>query len=339
MGQCRSDHRGGDAFNYVVGLFYSDTTTELNEYRGLIPALLDIDVIPDTATYDAYAHANWKVLDETTIVGGLRFNYDSISYKLNQYAYSGAKNPGAIYSAGSSDSTAVVGDIGIKQQITPDATVYFTYTRGYAPEVYNTAFYLAQPGTLTPVAQESIDSFEIGTKGRYFDGTLQVNAALFDTVYNNFQIETYTNIVGAAFGLLTLSSAGAAESKGAPLTIMRSLPIIRAGRAGGREATRPRSPAPAPITRLTIPGRRTSRAKRCPTRQRSSSIFPSINRSRWEICRTSWISAAMFRTAPGRRCRPIRIPTRSNGVTRCSICAPESQPTTAIMGCRSLSRT
>jgi iron complex outermembrane receptor protein len=205
-----------DRFNYVAGLFYSDDRTQLHEIRPFFPALLNSVITPDTSTYDAYFHGNFKLLENTTLTGGVRFNHDALKYTIDQLAYNPGTGPiSPIYSAGSSDSNAIVGDIGVKQQITPEADVYFTYTRGYAPEVYNTAYYLTTPGTLQPVSQEHINSFELGSKGRYFDGKVLFNASLFDTVYQNYQIQTYIPVPGAAAGILDLTSAGEAETRGA----------------------------------------------------------------------------------------------------------------------------
>jgi len=62
--------------------------------------------------------------------------------------------------------------------------VYFTYARGYSPGAYNTAQALIAPGLLgagTPgaptlgyVPNETINHFEIGSKGTYLDDTLTV---------------------------------------------------------------------------------------------------------------------------------------------------------------------
>lgn len=208
-----------DRFNYVAGLFYSDDRTNLHEIRPFFPALLNSEITPETSTYDAYVHANFKLLDNTTLTGGMRVNFDSLKYTIDQHAYNPGSGPVApIFSSGSSDSSAVVGDIGIKQQVTPEANVYFTYTRGYAPEAYNTAYYLTEPGTLQPVNQEKINSFELGSKGRYFDGKVLFNASLFDTIYSNYQIQTYVSVPGAVAGILDLTSAGEAETRGAEIS-------------------------------------------------------------------------------------------------------------------------
>jgi iron complex outermembrane receptor protein len=240
-----------DQFNYVAGVFYSDTNTDESYFRTLPPAALNFDVTPDTATYDVYGHANWKALPDTlpdtTLVFGARYNLDRLKYTYNQVLYA----PGAVaaaapnkfipgpacadpagdlipcYSAGSSTKSAIVGDISIKQQLNPDVMAYIKYSHGYAPSAYNTAATLGfYPGTtkvmpLEPVNQEKIDSFEIGTKGAYFDHRLRVDADAFDTIYSNFQIQTYLNGEGIS-PPLALIAAAEAETRGVEVNVTAS---------------------------------------------------------------------------------------------------------------------
>jgi iron complex outermembrane receptor protein len=114
----------------------------------------------------------------------------------------------------------VVGDISLKQQITPTVTVFGTYARGYAPKAYNTAgtMTLANP-QLDLVGQTSIDHFEIGTKGRYFGNKLAVDVSAFDTTYHNYQIQVYQTS-GAIDPPLVLTSAGELETKGVEAQIV-----------------------------------------------------------------------------------------------------------------------
>ena len=97
----------------------------------------------------------------------------------------------AALSTGSDNSSAVVGDISVQQQFTPNVMGYATYARGYSPRVYNTAGELTSDAPLTPVGQEHINHFEIGTKGIYLDHSLTLNVAIFDTIYTNYQINTH----------------------------------------------------------------------------------------------------------------------------------------------------
>ncbi len=227
------------AFSYVVGLFYSDTTVNLVEFRGLPPAALDLTVVPDTATYDVYGRVTWKVLENTKVIAGLRFNYDDLSYKYTQTTYATAGGPPLFtppiscaycYSNGSNTSSALIGDVTLQQQISPDSMAYFKYSRGYAPKAYNTSAWLTcaniydvtcagtgtyrQAATLTPVAQESINSFEVGSKGTYFDNKLSLNVDAFYTDYKNFQVQVQSVVPGLINPPLILTTAGEADTKG-----------------------------------------------------------------------------------------------------------------------------
>jgi iron complex outermembrane receptor protein len=211
------------AFSYIIGAFYSDTKVNQTYYRNLPPALENLRGIPDTATYDLYGRATWKVLEKTTLIAGLRFNYDDLSYYDNQIAYAGTNSCSNCSVDVSDSSTALVGDITVQQQLAPHSMAYFKYSRGYAPKAYNAAAWLtlsdpANPSSAPvkpqPVAQEHIDSFELGSKGTYLDGTLGLNVAAFDTIYKDFQIQVFSNVAGVINPPLILEAAGEAETKG-----------------------------------------------------------------------------------------------------------------------------
>ena len=92
---------------------------------------------------------------------------------------------------------------------------YVSYSRGYSPIAYNTSQVLTSNASQTPVGTESINSFEIGTKGSYLDHTLNFNADIFDTIYNNYQIQSYAYAPGELTPPLNLSSVGKAQTRGA----------------------------------------------------------------------------------------------------------------------------
>jgi iron complex outermembrane recepter protein len=199
--------------NYVAGLFFSDSKVDLVTARTFTPAETDYDVESTTKTYDIYGRATYKFPSATSLIAGLRFNHDVLSYTYDQL------DGGGIHTANSDNSNAVVGDIGVQQQLAPHSMVYATYSRGYAPRVFNTGVYsggnAAAPSAPLPItAQEHIDNFEIGSKGMYFDQRLQLNAALFYTVYKDYQVQTSESIPGQVAPILGLTPAGKARTEG-----------------------------------------------------------------------------------------------------------------------------
>jgi iron complex outermembrane recepter protein len=121
---------------------------------------------------------------------------------------------GPYYSTGSSSQNTLVGDITLKQQFTSNVMGYASYSRGYSPAAYNTSAVLFSNDTMAPVGKESINSYELGVKGTYLDRTLTLNADVFDTIYSNYQIQSYSAVAGAITPPLQLESVGKAETRG-----------------------------------------------------------------------------------------------------------------------------
>jgi iron complex outermembrane receptor protein len=200
--------------SWLAGVFYSDTNVDEFYVRSLPPAALDVHVVPDTKTSDLYARSTWKFTPTTSLVTGLRFNHDEISNRYNQYASAGVSPP--VYaSISSNDSNTVVGDVALKQQFTDKVMGYLSYSRGYSPEAYNTSAVLTSNAPQTPVGKESINSYELGVKGSFFDRTLSLDADIFDTVYTDYQIQSYAYQPGELTPPLNLSSVGKAQTRGA----------------------------------------------------------------------------------------------------------------------------
>ena len=197
------------AFSWLAGFFYSNTTVNEHGLRTFPAAPVDSFVVPTTTTYDLYGRSTLKVTPSTSLIAGLRFNHDVIGYRIDQLA-----SPQAYHSSGSATDNALLGDIAVKQQLTPDVMGYASYSRGYAPAAYNTAAQLTSNDALSPVSRENVDGFEIGTKGRYLNGSLIVNADLFDTTYRDYQIQSYSYAAGVLSPTLTLASAGGARTRG-----------------------------------------------------------------------------------------------------------------------------
>jgi iron complex outermembrane receptor protein len=199
-------------FSWLSGFFYSDNTVDEHGLRNFPAAPVDSFVVPTTATYDLYARSTLKVTPSTSLITGLRFNHDVISYRIDQLA-----PPPAYHSAGSAENNSLVGDMAFKEQLTGDVMSYLSYSRGYSPAAYNTSANLTSNASLAPVSRENIDSFEIGTKGSYLDGRLILNADLFDTTYRNYQIQSYSYTPGVLSPPLTLASVGRAQTRGLEL--------------------------------------------------------------------------------------------------------------------------
>ena len=220
-------------FSYVAGLFYSDNKVALQLKRDLFPALDNTDVRPDTKSTALYARSTWKFTPSNSLITGLRYNNDKVSYDYTQLSYmiSFPPPPGQppnlatpnLSQSRSDSETTLVGDVALQHHYSKDVMTYVSYSRGYAPAVFNLAEPLLQDAVTNEVLPVSlakksdIDSFEVGTKGAYLNNRLTLNADLFYTKYKNFQVQAVVPN-GSVNPPSKLVNAGA-ETKGVELTI------------------------------------------------------------------------------------------------------------------------
>jgi iron complex outermembrane receptor protein len=197
--------------SYVAGLFYSDVRVPHTALRDWVANPVDFTQQSVSKTTDLYGRATWTVSPGTSVLAGLRVNYDEISYTM---AERDAVCPGCT-SASSEKSTTWVGDVGVRQKLGGDSMAYLTYSRGYKPGVYNLADTLKSSAPLVPVDKESIDHFELGSKSTFMNRRLTLNAALYNTTYKNFQVQTFDN--SQLLAPIMLTNAGKARTRGLEL--------------------------------------------------------------------------------------------------------------------------
>ncbi|TNE43485.1 MAG: TonB-dependent receptor, partial [Sphingomonadales bacterium] len=85
---------------------------------------------------------------------------------------------------------------GLDYQLTDDALIYASYSRGFKSGGFNGRG--GTPGALGPYDEESVDAFEIGLKADWFDNALRTNLALFHSKYDDLQRTIIRNLPGSA---------------------------------------------------------------------------------------------------------------------------------------------
>lgn len=113
---------------------------------------------------------------------------------------------------------ATTGTLNIAYRISPELNTYASYSRGYKSGGYN----FDRAGFTTPATpnaadlafvEETVDAYEFGLKGEFFDRSLRANLAVFHQAFEGFQLIEYT---GVSFVVRSLSQV---ISKGAELEV------------------------------------------------------------------------------------------------------------------------
>lgn len=191
-----SDDLGG--FDFLLGAFASkvdvDTTFQRRQVFLTGPRSGQFSGSTTSTNVAAFASANIDLTPNTQLFGGLRVLHETLKWGA-------VRDPSQVLVAGdsplagatgtaanfkdSTDDTAVVGKIGVRQAIGDLGNAYASYARGYKGKGFNLIF-ATQP-TDQSVNPEISDAFEIGAKIQTADRRLSLNAALFYTKYDGYQ--------------------------------------------------------------------------------------------------------------------------------------------------------
>jgi outer membrane receptor protein involved in Fe transport len=176
------------------------------------------DYINNTAAHDRqialFGDATYAILPTLKFELGLRFAWTHFDYfNLNDGPQDLLDNGGVPATAsGSENETPFTPKFGLTWQITPDDMLYGTISKGYRiggatpplPEV-------ACGGTFpTEYNSDSVWSYEVGAKGRFFDRSVQASLSLFYITWNNIQQAVYVPTCGIQY----TTNVGNAISKG-----------------------------------------------------------------------------------------------------------------------------
>jgi iron complex outermembrane receptor protein len=148
--------------------------------------LFDTNVVRNT-TYALYANLNFKLTDWLSLEGGLRQNWDSKSLDpVHLRIASGVyiAPPGSHFAT---DFKSFTPRFGIKADVSRDLNFYASYSKGFKSGGFN-ARPLVSIAEINLYQPESVGSYEIGMKSRWFDRHLVLNVAAFSANYKNIQL-------------------------------------------------------------------------------------------------------------------------------------------------------
>ncbi|MDQ1153643.1 TonB-dependent receptor [Brevundimonas sp. SORGH_AS_0993] len=144
-------------------------------------------------SWAAYFQGAYTLTDHLTLTAGLRYNSDDYSGASDNYSGGVSKQTSGSHLQPSPrpglSTEEVTGKLSLDYQFTPTNLLYASYTRGYKPGGLNGA---SDSGTAwqsikATYQPETVDSFEIGSKNRFHDNTIQLNASAFLYDYKNMQ--------------------------------------------------------------------------------------------------------------------------------------------------------
>ena len=216
------------AFSYVAGLYYIDQNISTNRdgtFTGLffgrpaanserIPTIVDVDA----KGWAAYFNGTWRVTENVEINAGLRYTYDEkdIDFFLpNPTGFAGVLDmTGQAPYRDSYDASDVTPKVGVNWFVNENVMIYGTYSEGFKSGGFNVDF--IQTLQELPYNEETAQSVEVGVKSTLWDGRVRLNLAVFDTTFEDFQVQQFQQI-SPTVSRIAISNAAEANSQGVEL--------------------------------------------------------------------------------------------------------------------------
>jgi iron complex outermembrane receptor protein len=191
--------RPGAVLDWVAGLYYiwqqsSQYIVEL-ENSGPEPASFDIPPpsgpSPAHVSYEEYStilrnsyspffQGTYHLSDRLRFTGGARYNHDAYDGHAGFYYAPQARVPGF-------SSHVLTGKAEVDYDLTAGEMLYASWTRGYKPGGINNTWDSDAVLLKQFFQPEIATSYEVGSKNRFLEGRLSLNAAGFFYVYRDMQ--------------------------------------------------------------------------------------------------------------------------------------------------------
>lgn len=177
--QLKSDNDGG--FNWITGVFYwhNKARTQLD-----IPQIAFlVDNMLTTKSVAVFGEVNYAFSDKTKFTVGLRYTKDKRTLEGDSSAGPFLSSYSQRKSFDKFTYRAV-----LDHHFTDNTMAYISYNRGFRSGVFNTAIF----APADPVNSETLDAFEFGVKGDYFDRMLRLNLSTFLYKYKDQIVQVPT---------------------------------------------------------------------------------------------------------------------------------------------------
>ncbi len=196
--------------NYVFGLYYyKDDGYTINPHEFFFGT--------DSSQYGfgadakaAYTQLDWHATDKLTLSAGLRYTTeDKKTWRFKSVTGLGAPIPFVKADKSFSDTTPMAN---IAYAFNDNLNVYLKYSEGFKSGGFQGEAASAAEAVI-PLKPEKQQTWELGAKSTWLDGTLQLNAAIFHNAIEDMHVTQFSGLPGVSY----VRNAGEAKVKGVEL--------------------------------------------------------------------------------------------------------------------------
>lgn len=185
---------GTGPLQWVAGLYYYKDKAKYDRLfveQGNAPAFHFLDAALDTEAYAVFVDGTYEVADRLFVTLGARYNHEKVDEKFASIL-SNFEPTTASVSFNNFSPRAI-----LRYELTPSASVYASYNRGYKAGTLN-----ASGLSTDPVRPENINAYEVGFKMSRPGTRFEIAGYYYD-----FQDLQFTSYVGATSRLTNAATA------------------------------------------------------------------------------------------------------------------------------------
>ncbi len=211
--ELRLASNGDGALGYQAGVFFFDERIRIGSLDFPTPTSTSPDVTvlqrQKSTAFGLFGSLTYKLSDQFSVGGGLRYNKDKRDYSNSRTGFFGAIGTGAA----KVDEDNVTWDANVRYTPSDDLNLYARVARGYrAPSIQGRALFefVSVQNSISTAKSETINSYEVGLKSKLADNRVRFNLAGFYYRLNNAQLTA----VGGASNAARLLNAAAVDGYG-----------------------------------------------------------------------------------------------------------------------------
>jgi iron complex outermembrane receptor protein len=180
-----------DQLKWVVGAYYYKEEQEAEQqiFQGILQDNV-ISYTPDSKSYAAFGEATFSVTERLRLIAGARYTEEDKSVEGTIYTNSpvaappGAPLPFLLEVFGGDESFSdTTWKAGLEYDVTPDNMLFATAGTGFKAGGFNQT--VAPMDTFDP---EELTAYQLGSRNRFADGRVQLNAEVYYWDYKDQQI-------------------------------------------------------------------------------------------------------------------------------------------------------
>lgn len=200
-----------DDFDYLLGVYYSDTEIDASSFRDLPLSPQNYRSGAGIEQVALFGQMNRHFTARTTASFGLRWFEEKIAGEVTNFLV-----PMPTTVQGSDSDTGVVGKASLSHFFTEDIMGFVSFTIGYKGQAFDLDADFDAFGAENPVEPEDSEAYEFGIKSTLWNSRLQLNVTAFTTTYENYQVRS-SSLGASGEPIFALVNAGELETQGIEL--------------------------------------------------------------------------------------------------------------------------